>query len=524
MHKKSRSLVVGGLMGALALSGVVCSNFGVVHATMTCTTTDGKTTCSDTASATASVTVAAACNLTVSEDTPHTITLGNGAVSPAGGIGQTTLNAICNDPGGFAIYAVGFSNDEYGNNNMVANNGASLISTGTATSGATSNWAMKLTAVSSTSAGTSTTPTITAGYDSFHAVPSENTVVASLDGVTDVVGAAQKVGSSVTATYQAFVSSTQAAGDYVGQVKYTLVHPSSAAASDITIADMTYMQNFASLSSNVLASVKNSMTPDTQYQLKDSRDGKQYYVAKLSDDNVWMTQNLDLDINSVNITLNSNNTDISSDESVYTSAGTIYALGQSEPNYGYIYENGVATWIPQNHTIAYDALNLEPYPWKDSNIYPYSYDYLDASGNPVYPDSVVTQSAAGAHGLSGNYYNWPAAMASSDSTSASSYSGTKNSICPKGWRLPTKAEFETLIQSYGNVLMNSPLYFVRAGKVSAGVLDGISNPSYGLYWTSTTGGGSAYYLNFGESSADLSNGGNNANALSVGRSVRCVAK
>ena len=57
-------------------------------------------------------------------------------------IGESTITAICNDSAGFAIYAIGYSNDEYGNNTLVnTTTPTQTIASGTATSGATSNWA-----------------------------------------------------------------------------------------------------------------------------------------------------------------------------------------------------------------------------------------------------------------------------------------------------------------------------------------------------------------------------------------------
>ena len=73
------------------------------------------------------------------------------------------------------------------------------------------------------------------------------------------------------------------------------------------------------------------MTKQKFQELVDVRDNKLYWVAKLEDNHCWITQNLDLDITSdptspSYIALTSNNTDLSTDESVYTDSNTIYAL------------------------------------------------------------------------------------------------------------------------------------------------------------------------------------------------------
>ena len=54
--------------------------------------------------ANASVIIPDACTMTGTLDEAHTATIPNGTIRPA--IGKTTFNVVCNDPNGFAIYAV----------------------------------------------------------------------------------------------------------------------------------------------------------------------------------------------------------------------------------------------------------------------------------------------------------------------------------------------------------------------------------------------------------------------------------
>lgn len=168
-------------------------------------------------STTASVTVGSACTMTATVDTAHSAEISPGASQT--GIGSTTLNTICNDAGGFAIYAVGYTNNEYGNNKM--SNGTVEFNTGTGTSA--SNWNMSLSQITT---GTYAT-TIDGGFGSYSAVPATFTKVAHRDSVTDVVSGSSATGSSIALTYGAYISTTQTAGDYVGKVKFTLVHPAS---------------------------------------------------------------------------------------------------------------------------------------------------------------------------------------------------------------------------------------------------------------------------------------------------------
>ena len=164
-----------------------------------------------------SVGVPESCTMTGIVDQAHEKTITNGTYESE--IGTTTLKVFCNDNGGFAVYAVGYTDDEVGKNVLTSSVGSSFdIATGTATSGNTSNWAMKLSAVSGTYA-----PTIENGFGSYKEVPESYTKVASRSNITDVGTGA--TGSNITTTYAAYISSVQPAGSYAGQVKYTLVHP-----------------------------------------------------------------------------------------------------------------------------------------------------------------------------------------------------------------------------------------------------------------------------------------------------------
>lgn len=200
LKEKITYLPLGILTIATAVSGVLLA-------------ADGTRAASETASA--MVTVTSACTMEAEVGTAHTVTMLNGTYEDE--IGTTTLKTICNDTNGYAVYAVGYTNDTLGTTTMVGDNGT--IATGTATSGDNSAWAMKVTAVGAD------LPTIENGFGSYSAVPATYTKVASKAGATDSTN-----GASVQTTYAIYVSPSQAAGTYTGQVKYSLVHPASAAA------------------------------------------------------------------------------------------------------------------------------------------------------------------------------------------------------------------------------------------------------------------------------------------------------
>ncbi|MBR3318923.1 BspA family leucine-rich repeat surface protein [Candidatus Saccharibacteria bacterium] len=167
-----------------------------------------------------SVTVPASCSLTVSpEDTlSTTITPGN-----RGFIGTSTITSICNDPGGLAVYAIGYTNNIHGNNNLSADIGGNTIDIASnVTTGAPldSEWNMTINAVAGTYA-----PTIVPEFDNAaHIIPTEYTKVAYRDTMTDIGDNA--TGAKFTADFNAYIKPTQAAGTYNGKVKFTLVHPS----------------------------------------------------------------------------------------------------------------------------------------------------------------------------------------------------------------------------------------------------------------------------------------------------------
>ena len=166
------------------------------------------------------ITIPTACSIQGTGNNSHNATINNGTY--VSDIGTTTIKAFCNDSEGFAIYAIGYTDNEYGKNVMTSDLGSTYnIVTGTGTSG-NSQWAMKL----ATESNATYPITIQNGFNAYHTVPNEHQLVASRSARTDVGNNAE--GSTLTSTYQVFISGTQPAGTYVGQVLYTMVNPSSA--------------------------------------------------------------------------------------------------------------------------------------------------------------------------------------------------------------------------------------------------------------------------------------------------------
>ena len=166
-----------------------------------------------------SVNVPVSCMLTGDEVEAHSKNVLNG--TNESGIGSTILTASCNDDNGFALYTIGFTDDMEGKNvltNSVLGSEHDIVS-GIATSGNISNWSMMITPESNPTYNIS----MQNGFSTYRTIPDSYTMVAKRESATDAGESA--TGANLTATYQTYISRTQMAGDYSGQVKFVLVHP-----------------------------------------------------------------------------------------------------------------------------------------------------------------------------------------------------------------------------------------------------------------------------------------------------------
>ena len=185
------------------------------------------------------LTVPIACTMT-GEGTSHTATLDPGTYSGASGseyengIGKTTLTAICNDDNGFSIYAIGYTNNQYSGENhtkLIGQSTSSTIATKAYASGdTTSNWSMKLTKVTDSTISYNpqnlTISSDTEGtFSNWHSIPDTYIKVAEYHANTGSSTTDTTLGVKLETTYAAYISSSQPADTYVGQVKYTMVHP-----------------------------------------------------------------------------------------------------------------------------------------------------------------------------------------------------------------------------------------------------------------------------------------------------------
>ena len=187
------------------------------------------------------LTVPVACTMSGTGQTSHNSTLNPGTYSGASGseyeagIGKTTLTTYCNDNNGFSIYAIGFTGDLYegeSHTKLIGQNTNQTISTKVYANGDTdSNWSMKVTKVDNPASGNPITynpdnMSIQNSFNSWHTVPDVYTKVAQYNSsTTDPATTDTTLGAKIETTYATYISSSQPADTYTGQVKYTMVHP-----------------------------------------------------------------------------------------------------------------------------------------------------------------------------------------------------------------------------------------------------------------------------------------------------------
>lgn len=420
------------------------------------------------------ITVPVSCSLSGVGMNTHNAEITNSTVNSA--IGETTLKAYCNDNNGFAIYTIGYTDNTDGKNVLTSSALGSTydIVTGTATSGDTSNWAMKLSTITDPAP---TYPIVISGssadtdkeqgdpdYSTFQAVPDDYTLVAKRTSGTDIGASAE--GATLKTTYQAYISKTQPAGTYTGQVKYTLIHPNDATApvKPVTIATAEYLQEVNSCPAEL---------PEEQvYTLIDSRDEQEYKVAKLKDGRCWLLDNLALDPTdaSTAATMSADNTN--------APATAIYNYlngGNPDNNEGWSSDAVINT--DEISSSSYKKPELTN---KYKNLLVTSYG----------PASTNGQAKAGI------YYSYCAATVGTYCSSnrvdiPDTLIDAPYDICPSNWRMPTggsQGEYVMLAQNYNSTATDSgSLQFNLSTPLSGGFVTGSWNSqnSSGRWLSST---------------------------------------
>ena len=218
-----------------------------------------------------------------------------------------------------------------------------------------------------------------------------------------------------------------------------------------------------------------SLELEKQYLYYDRRDDKAYTIARLADNNCWMTSNLRLgnEEGGAAIMLTSQDTNLAPGTTfeLPASAGGVWASSstdQSGIETAHVYY-GDSTWVADDLTSVDQANNI-----KEQSV----------DGVPSTPAKYI-----------GNYYNWRAATVGTG-TYNNTTTNVMYDICPKGWRLPsggTNGEFSNLITTYGVdnsatssiVLRSAPFNHILSGvyKGDTAITDGLGH--LGSYWSST---------------------------------------
>ena len=317
---------------------------------------------------------------------------------------------------------------------------------------------------------------------------------------TTLINTDNQISKPIDFKIGAKAGSTQASGTYTGAINFVAVSKPTPK----TIDDIIYMQTFGELVSTDLQSVKNSMIKNTIYTLKDARDEQEYTVAKLEDNKIWMTKNLNL----------AGGTEITSELSDVPEGYTLpTANGFQEDNR-----------LPESSQTGFS-----------DNTQAYVYNTGNNTDNCTSPGCY-------------SYYSWNAATAGSGANITTSNTDASYSICPNGWKLPntrtginSSADFRALIIAYGgldavtsyndstsptgsaiynNIKSGTIPNFIRGGRYDSNILY-LAN-SNGFYWSSTSGNSvdNAYFLDFSQS---YMNPANNY-VRRRGFSVRCLSR
>lgn len=125
------------------------------------------------------------------------------------------------------------------------------------------------------------------------------------------------------------------------------------------------------------------------------------------------------------------------------------------------------------------------------------------------------------HSTYGGYYNWFTATAGEGTLSKTSGS-TSHSICPKGWRLPTQAEFNTLKSKYNvTTARQAPISIVLNGYYAQSLLNTNKEANY---WSSTASRANFTYSLYLYVQSPATFGLRDGTDKAAGFGVRCTSR
>ncbi len=225
---------------------------------------------------------------------------------------------------------------------------------------------------------------------------------------------------------------------------------------DRTINEVSYMQD-------VDEKIKQATPKGTSVTLTDRRDGEQYLVAKLEDNNIYMLDNLRLDPTTVDLDKLQGDTNAPDEALNYLKNG-----------------GGTLPYATAAISASFESTQDAPY---------------IATGSK---DTVASKTYGSGSGKIGVHYNYCAITAGTDcgnSTSDGS-GGTDYDLCPAGWRLPVityggwsdpnivNNEIHTLYLAYNSdhVAFKEAMSTPLSGYVNGSSMDIYDNGSTGRFW------------------------------------------
>ena len=262
--------------------------------------------------------------------------------------------------------------------------------------------------------------------------------------------------------FGALINSDLPSGTYTNTVTVSVV------ANPAYVPNLTQISNMQDMTTEIC----NASTVGQTNRLTDTRDGKLYWVAKLADNQCWMTQNLDFDIPAGGLT--SDDSDINNASGVWNSSSTyapqatstdINIMKNISPTGTYSWDPGMyVKTTPTDHNqycggvSGYNDPRCAEVGWTEVSSM--------TAMTEERTDGVVTDgNTYDAHYLVGNFYQWNAATAGSGGTIVSgelnnfpadletNIVSAEDSICPKGWELPKvwgNTSFINLLSQYSS--------------------------------------------------------------------------
>ena len=267
-------------------------------------------------------------------------------------------------------------------------------------------------------------------------------------------------------------STNKAAGNYTNVVNFTAVAKVSAP--------------------TTLQEIVTANCPTSPIILYDNRDNTAYHIQKLADGKCWMLDNLALDLTNSTVLNNMTATNTNASATALN-----YLKNGGAGNNDKYASSGVASWTGSS--------------------------YPNPLVNMSYKDTIPSNAPENSIGYNkvGGYYNFCAASAGSYCYGGTSSGDSTEDICPVGWKIPSRTEYETVISSYSSDYdtIRSALSLPLSG------YNDTKRGSIGVIWTSTlTGpmGGTMADLWYDNSNKSISPGSQDQRYY--GFAVRCITK